>query len=232
MRRPWPSSVGRPASPVPWQVGLPRQWQNRDGSQRPKPTRSPDLIPSGRLVEHELGDPQFVRCASFPSVARQPLVGRKHNVSTGSRRQVADDRCFDVDRWHEGDDLISPFRSCTSWYLWRSTVRAHLRRRIPFPCAPPSGAARCSAACLAFGRTALAGENCSSSTGAPSSTMNATRTPTDGSFGAIKISLPRRASSKSSTAKAMCGTVLTISGTSQCGSNRIHSIRRDWSQNR
>src|SRR5437879_2302468 len=62
--------------------------------------------------------------------------------------------------------------------------------------------------------------------------MNATRTPTDGSVGAIKISLPLRASSKSSTAKAMCGTILTISGTWQCGSNRIHSIRRDWSQNR
>jgi hypothetical protein len=54
--------------------------------------------------------------------------------------------------------------------------------------------------------------------------MNATRTPLDGSLGAIKISLPLTASSKSSTAKAMCGTVLTIAGTSQCGSNRIHSI--------
>jgi len=45
--------------------------------------------------------------------------------------------------------------------------------------------------------------------------MNATRTPADGSVGA-RISRPFRASSKSSTAKAICGTILTISGTWQC----------------
>jgi len=97
-----------------------------------------------------------------------------------------------------------------------SNVRAHLRRRISFARAPSSGAARSSAA---FGRTALAVLNCSSSTGAPSSSMNATRTPADGSVGAIKTSLPFMASSKSSTAKAMCGTLLTISGPSQCASH-------------
>ena len=38
----------------------------------------------------------------------------------------------------------------------KANVRAHLRRRIPFARAQSSGAARCSAASLVFGRTALA----------------------------------------------------------------------------
>src|SRR5438067_2176595 len=46
----------------------------------------------------------------------------------------------------------------------------------------PAAAEGCSAACLVFGRTALAVSNCSSSTGAPSSSMNATRTPADGGW--------------------------------------------------
>ncbi len=44
--------------------------------------------------------------------------------------------------------------------------------------------------------------NCSSSTGAPSSTMNATRTPGEGVLGAIRICFPLRASSRSSTTNA------------------------------
>jgi hypothetical protein len=68
------------------------------------------------------------------------------------------------------------------------------------------------------------GSSSRSSIGAPSSRMNATRTPGDGEFGGIRISLPSSAASRSSTANARCGTVFTISGTGHCGSKRIHSM--------
>jgi tetratricopeptide (TPR) repeat protein len=66
--------------------------------------------------------------------------------------------------------------------------------------------------------------NSSSSTGAPSSTIMATRTPSDGDV--ISAVTPRAASaaSRSSTSKATWGTVRTSSETSQSGSKRIHSM--------
>ena len=62
--------------------------------------------------------------------------------------------------------------------------------------------------------------------GAPSSRMNATRTPRDGEFGAMRICFPSRAASRLSMAKAR--SELTISDTRKCGSNRISiaSLRR------
>ena len=75
-----------------------REREDGDASQRPQSTRPQELIASRGLVEHKLRDPQFVRRASAPPVARQGLMGGQYHVSTWSRRQVADDGRFDVDR--------------------------------------------------------------------------------------------------------------------------------------
>ena len=63
---------------------------------------------------------------------------------------------------------------------------------------------------------------CKNSIGAPASSMKATRTPSDGSFGLIIMFFPRIAASRSSTSNATCETVFTKSGNGQSSSNLIH----------
>jgi hypothetical protein len=74
--------------------------ESGNAAEHPESTRLPDSIASRGLVEHELGDPQRVRRASLPPIARQPLVSRKHDVSAWPSCQVADNARFDVDRRH------------------------------------------------------------------------------------------------------------------------------------
>ena len=64
-----------------------------------------------------------------------------------------------------------------------------------------------------------------SSTGAPFSTMKATRTPSDGELGSMRTSFPTSAASRSGTSKATCGTACTSSGMGLSGSKRIHSMQ-------
>ena len=51
----------------------------------------------------------------------------------------------------------------------------------------------------------LGSVNSSSSMGAPFSTMNATRTPSDGLLGGIRISRPASSEARSATSNATCG---------------------------
>src|ERR1700722_8043337 len=69
----------------------------------------------------------------------------------------------------------------------------------------------------------LGSVNSSSSMGAPFSTMNATRTPSDGLLGGIRISRPASSEARSATSNATCGTCRTRSGTAASASKRIHS---------
>src|ERR1035441_9326636 len=75
----------------------------------------------------------------------------------------------------------------------------------------------------------LGSVNSSSSMGAPFSTMNATRTPSDGLLGGIRISRPASSEARSATSNATCGTCRTRSGTAASASKRIHStlFKRD-----
>src|SRR5579862_1440912 len=69
----------------------------------------------------------------------------------------------------------------------------------------------------------LGSVNSSSSMGAPFSTMNATRTPSDGLLGGIRISRPASSEARSATSNATCGTRRTRSGIAASASKRIHS---------
>jgi hypothetical protein len=71
---------------------------------------------------------------------------------------------------------------------------------------------------------------CKNSIGAPASSMKATRTPSDGSFGLIITFLPRMAASRSSTSNATCETVFTKSGNGsrhQISSTAPHTAWQD-----
>src|SRR5262249_29511214 len=69
----------------------------------------------------------------------------------------------------------------------------------------------------------LGSVNSSSSMGAPFSTMNATRTPSDGLFGGIRISRRESWEEGSATPTAACGPRRKRGGTAASASKRIHS---------
>ena len=74
--------------------------EDRDAVQRPQPKGSHERIAQGGLIDHQLRHPQLVCRTAAPPIARQCLVSGEDDVPTSTRRQVADDRGFNVDRGH------------------------------------------------------------------------------------------------------------------------------------
>lgn len=111
--------------------------------QMSQPIRGEILIPPASLIQNILRrDELVVATLTIPPPARQHLARDRHYLRAWARPQVADDRCFDIHRFHRSFINVPALIIVSAVKNRRSRLESASRLRGPGPAKVSTSSAR------------------------------------------------------------------------------------------